>query len=392
MRIPGFALVRIVAFALISLGFLSLTEIPAAAQEVPKVTVTQARQIDFVGQVAITGSLVARDEVMVNPHIGGQQITAIHVDIGDRVKAGDLLAELDSATLSVQVAQARAELERANAAVLQARAQVSLSEVSLHSAKTNYQRDKTLLQRGTVTQSRFDQSETAYETAQASMTATQQGLAVAEAQVERAKIQLKLAELNLSYTRITATAAGLISSRNASIGAVANAGPEPMFRIIRDNLIEVSTDVIETDIARIEIGDHATVRIAGVGEIDGTVRLISPRVDPRSRLGEVRISLPADPALRIGIFASGWITTEQYRAIGIAASAVLSDSEGDYAQVVDGDGIIHQRRLETGLVWNGMREIRSGLSAGDTVVLLAGAFFRDGDRISPILSSGKAGR
>jgi len=392
MRILNFALVRIAAPILIALGFLPLAEIPAAAQEVPKVTVARAGQVDFVGRVAITGSLVARDEVMVNPHIGGQQIVAIHADIGDQVQAGDLLAELDRETLEVQVAQAHAELERANAAVLQARAQVTLSKASLHSAQTNYQRDKTLLQRGAVTQARFDQSETTYETARASLAATQQGLAVAEALVEQAGIQLKLAELNLSYTRITAPATGVVSSRNASIGAVANAGPEPMFRIIRDNLIEVSTEVIETDIARIAIGDQAVVRIAGAGEMTGSVRLISPRVDPRSRLGDVRISLPPDPALRIGIFAGGWILTERFQAVGIPASAVLSDSEGDYTQVVDGDGIIHKRRLKTGLVWNGMREIRSGLSAGDTVVLLAGAFFRDGDRISPILSNGEAGR
>jgi len=282
------------------------------------------------------------------------------------------------------VAQAQAEKDRAEASVLQARAQAVLSATNMESAQTNYDRDKTLLQSGTVTQTKLDQTETVFKTAQASLIAAQHGVAVTEVQVKQAVIRLQLARLNLSYTRIIAPSAGVISARNASIGAVATAGPEPMFRIIRDNLIEVHTEVIETDIARISIGDKSTLCIAGLGEMVGTARLIAPSVDQRSRLGEVRISLPPNPTLRIGVFVSGWISTERYEAEAVPVSAVLSDGNGDFTQVVDADGIIHKRRLETGLIWNGLREIRSGLEEGETVVLLAGAFFRDGDKIDPI--------
>ncbi len=362
----------------------TLTAPSLVAQEIPKVTVTKAKRAVFIGQVAITGTLVARDEVMVNPQVGGQQITAIYVDIGDHITAGELLAELNSKTLEIQVAQARAEKDRTGAFVLQARAQVRLGSISMASAQTNYDRDKTLLRSGSVTQARFDQSETAFKTARASMDSAQQGLAVAKVQVEQAEIRLTLAELNLSYTRIIAPAAGVVSARSATVGAVANAGPVPMFRIIRDNLIEVSTDVIETDIVRIKVGDSVTLRVAGVGEVTGVVRLISPRVDARTRLGEVRISLPPNPALRVGVFASGWVATENFQAVAIPASAVLSSGTGDFTQVVDSNGIIHKRRLETGLIWNSLREVRSGLATGETVVLLAGAFFREGDKIAPV--------
>ncbi len=375
---------RLAAPLILAFGLLPVAAPMLLAQELPKVTVVKAETAEFIGLVAITGTLVARDEVMVNPRVGGQQIMATHVDIGDEVEAGDLLAELDRETLEIQVAQAQAEKNRAEASVLQAQAQIRLAEANADSARTNHERDTTLLQAGTITQAKFDLSETAFKTAQASLASTQQGLVVAKVQVNQAEIRLQLAELNLSYTRIIAPANGIISARNASIGAVAIAGPEPMFRIIRDNLIELSTEVIETDIARIAIGDEATLRVAGLVEMKGSIRLISPRVDQRTRLGEVRINLPPNTALRLGVFASGWISTERFEAVAIPVSAVLTDGDGDFSQVVDSDGVIHKRRLEAGLVWNGLREIRSGLVEGDAVVLLAGAFFREGDKIDPV--------
>ena len=223
---------RFAAPFILALGLLPMAASTGVAQEIPKVTVAEAERVEFIGQVAITGTLVAREEVMVNPRVGGQQIVSIQVDIGDQVQAGDVLAELDRETLEIQVAQARAEKDRAAASVLQADAQIQLAQASADSAQTNYERDATLRESGTITQTQFDQSNTALKTAEASLASAQQGLAVARVQVDQAEIQLKLAELNLSYTRIVAPAAGVISARNASIGAVANAGAEPMFRII----------------------------------------------------------------------------------------------------------------------------------------------------------------
>jgi multidrug efflux pump subunit AcrA (membrane-fusion protein) len=382
MRMPN------LAPALMALFLLPMAATPGQAQDIPRVTVAQAAQMEFIGRVPITGTLVAREEVMVNPRVAGQQIIALYADIGDQVTQGQLLAELDRETLEVRLAQALAEKQRAEAGVAQAEAQVALSQASLDSARTNFERERALLRSGTITQAKFDQSETAFKTAQASHNAAQQGLAVAKAAVEQAAIQARLAELNLSYTRIVAPSAGVISSRNASVGAVANPGPKPLFQIIRDNQIEVRTEVIETDISRIHIGDETILRIAGLGEIAAKVRLISPRVDPRSRLGEVRISLADDASFKIGIFASGWISTEQYQAVGVPVSAILSDGKGDFTQIVDEEGVVHLRRLETGLVWNGMREVRAGLKPGDTVILLAGAFFREGDRIVPVQTNG----
>jgi len=355
-----------------------------AAQELAKVTVTTAKIVKFVGQVSVTGTLVARNEVMVNPRVAGRTIMAVHADIGDQVQKGDLLADLDRKMLQVQADQARAVEQQSAAGLLQARAQVAVSASNLKQAKTNYQRDASLKRTGTISQARLDLSQTALSSAQASDRAAQEGVTVANARLEQAKIGVRLADLNLSYTRITAPVSGTVSARNANLGAIAAAGRNPMFQIVKDNKIELSSEVIETDIARLAQGDSAAVQVAGVGQITGKVRLVSPRVDPRTRLGNVRISLQPDPALRLGLFANGWIVTARRQSLGIPASAVLADAQSDFVLVVDKAGVVHKRRVKTGLIWHGMREIRSGLSKGETVLLRAGAFFRDGDRVSPV--------
>jgi len=157
-----------------------------------------------------------------------------------------------------------------------------------------------------------------------------------------------------------------------------------MFRITRNGEIEVSVEVIETEIVRLSKNDPATLRVAGLGEFEGKVRQISPRVNARTRLGEVRISLPANPALRLGLFASGWIETDRFKALSVPLSAILADQDGDFVLVVDDGGIVHKRPVKPGLVWQGRREIRAGLKEGETVMLRAGAFFRDGDHVTSV--------
>ncbi len=355
-----------------------------AADALPRVTVTRAAVARLIGRVPVTGSLVAREEVAVNPRIAGRTIVAVHADIGDRVEKGALLVELDSEALQVQLSQARAQLQQALAGLQQARAQVALSEAQLDQARTSFERDRRLRASGAIPEAQFDRSRTALETARAQLQAARDGVAAAEARVEAARVGVKLAELNLSWTRITAPAGGIIASRNTDLGAVAAAGPRPLFRIIRDGEIEAEVEVIETDIARLSVGDRAELRVAGLGRLTGTVRRIPPRVDPRTRLGKVRIALQPGPALRTGLFATGWITTDEIDAPAVPVSAVLSDAGGDFVLVVDDKGEVHKRRVTTGLVWKGLREIRAGLEPGTRVMLRAGAFFREGDRVVPV--------
>jgi multidrug efflux pump subunit AcrA (membrane-fusion protein) len=106
-------------------------------------------------------------------------------------------------------------------------------------------------------------------------------------------------------------------------------------------------------------------------------------VDATTRLGEVRSTLEGPGGLRSGLFGGGVLETEQRMALTVPLTAVLSDTDGDYVQVVR-DGVVERRPVTPGLVWQGRREIVSGLDEGEAVIERSGAFFRDGDHVRPI--------
>lgn len=356
-----------------------------AAEQLPVVTVTAARPAEIVVEVPVTGTLVAREEVMVNPQVAGQVITAIHADVGDRVRKGDLLVELDRDMLALKLDQARANAAGAQAAVRQAEAQVALAQANLEQARSTAERNRSLFATGAVPQSVLDQSETALKTAEANLAAAEQGLASVRTQIAQAEVQVRLAELDLAHTRIRAPVDGTVARREARLGAVAVAGAQPLFTLIADDEIEVSVEVIETDINRLHPGDPVRLQIAGVGPVEGQVRLVPPTVDERTRLGTVRIRLPGGvPGLRVGLFARGEVVADRHVGLTVPLGAVLSRDGRDHVLVVDDAGVVHRREITAGAVWGGRREVLAGLAEGERVLERAGVFFEEGDRVTPV--------
>ena len=156
-----------------------------------------------------------------------------------------------------------------------------------------------------------------------------------------------------------------------------------MFRIVARSEVELDAEVIETELAKVTTGKKARVNVAGVGDVEGTVRLVSPEVDKLTRLGRVRIFLGDDARLRIGSFARGAIETAQSHGIGVPSSAVVFDHGGAFVQVVR-DGRVVRRNVKPGLIARGLVEVKEGLSEGDVVVARAGTFLRDGDAVRTV--------
>ena len=199
--------------------------------------------------------------------------------------------------------------------------------------------------------------------------------------------QLEIAELNLGWTDITSPVTGRVGSRNANVGSLTSAGAPPLLTIYEGGTLELSAEVIETAIGEIENGDGGEFFVAGVGSLIGTARFVSSTVDEVTRLGEVRIGLQNHADLRAGLFGRGQIETERRTALTVPITAVLSDEEGTYVQVVR-DGMVARRPVEPGLIWQDWREIVRGLDEGEMVIARAGAFFRDGDEVRIVESSG----
>ena len=358
---------------------------PAAAQEsAPAVTVAAAQDQRLMQVVPVSGSLIAREEVLVFAHSGGFAITALNAEVGDRITAGAVLAQLDARTLRLRVTQAQAQLANAEAASRQAESQVSAKDAQLRQANQVLERARALRASGTATQSALDEAETAQLGAEAAAQSALDGVLAARAALQQAQASLDVAQLDYDNARITAPVGGIISERNGQIGAISATGGQPIYRIIEDGVVEVSAEVIETELVLLHPGDPATLEIAGLTPITGALRLIAPVVSATTRLGEVRIALDQTEGLRPGLYVGGRITVADRSGLAIPVSAVLRDATGSYVLLLGPDDTLERRNVQTGLAWNGWQEITAGLAAGDAVVARAGAFFDAGDVIRPV--------
>ena len=354
----------------------------------PAISVTKLKQSEFVETALVTGSLIAREEILVSPEIEGFRVLELFADEGSTVKKGQVLARLVAEQLEAQVAQSDANMARANAAIAQAKSRITEAEARKSEADAQLERAVPLKKSGYLSGSVYDQRESAARTSEAQVAAARDGLTSAEA--EKAQIEAQLRELNWrrGNTEVKSPEDGIVSRRNARLGAVATAAGEPMFRIIAKGEIELDAEVVETELGKVKDGQKARVSVPGGAEVEGVVRLVSPEIDRTTRMGRAKIFLGATPGLRIGAFARGSIQTASSRGLGAPTAALMFDPAGTYVQLVDGDKV-HRRLVKTGLVSGDLIEITEGLKEGDTIVARAGTFLRDGDVIRPILLDDK---
>jgi multidrug efflux pump subunit AcrA (membrane-fusion protein) len=191
------------------------------------VTVARVAPADFLETVLATGSLVAREEILVGPEVEGLRITEVLADEGMRVKKGDVLARLVADTLDAQLAQNDAGLARATANIAQARSSIVQAEARLVESSNAFERAKPLRTAGHMAESAYDTREQAARTAQAQLVAARDGLTAAEA--EKAQIEAQRRELawRRGRTEVVAPADGIVSRRMARIGGYAAGAAEP---------------------------------------------------------------------------------------------------------------------------------------------------------------------
>ncbi|MBR2534550.1 MAG: efflux RND transporter periplasmic adaptor subunit [Hyphomicrobium sp.] len=363
---------------------------PAAASKetalndvAPMISVIKPQRAEFRETVLVSGSLVAREEILVAPEIEGLRVMELFADEGSSVKKGDVLARLVSEQLDAQIAQNDAAKARAIAAIAQAQSQIVQAKARAKEAVAQLERAEPLKKSGYLSGSTYDQRESAAGTAQAQIVAAEDGLKAAEAEKAQVEAQRRELDWRRSNTEVKAPADGVVSRRNARIGAMASSIADPMFRIIQNSEVELDAEIVETDLFKIKTGQNVRVSAPGGKDVEGRVRLVSPEVDKTTRLGRVRVFLGAQPELKIGAFARGVVDTAQASGIALPASAVTFATDGPHVQLVKGN-VVERRAVKTGLQSAGLLEIVEGVSLDDVVVARAGTFLRDGDKIRPV--------
>ena len=384
------ALLLLVASVAAPLSFPAVAagQTTTTAVRAPSVSVATVGTATVTETALVTGTLVARDEVLVAAEVDGLAIVEILAEEGDRVAEGQVLARLSRDTIEALLAQNAAQIERAAAAIQQSRTQITEAQATRAQAEAAFARTRTLQDRGNASTELLEQREASARIAAARAASAEQALRLAEADKVLAEAQRRELMVRERRTEIRAPAAGVVSRRTARVGALAAMGGDPLFRIIRDGVVELEADVPEVTLARLRIGQEATVRPAGTAtDLGARVRLISPEVSRTTRQGRVRLSIEAGGAVPVGAFARATVVTGRREGPTIPLSAVLYRSgqeQGTASVQVVKDGVVETRRVTVGLKADGRAEIRDGLTPGETVVAVAGSFVRNGDRVTPV--------
>lgn len=326
----------------------------AMSNTAPLVSVITASSQELADIVSFTGEIAARDEAAISAEGEGGRVSALFVEVGDRVAAGEILARLDTSLIAPQVASLEASLEesRANAALAEAEAR----------------RARAVAASGAIAAQEIERREAA--------------AVAAAAKVKVVGAQLNEARARLRRTEVRAPFDGVVLTRSAEVGQLAGPGGAPLFRLGRAGVIEMRGKVAEADLPRLAIGQVAQVSVTGVPQsFEGKVRLIGAVIDPQTRLGSVRLDLPAHRDLRPGAFARGAAQVGAGQRPLLPQTAVMSDERGSFVLLVDPAGKVVRRDVRVagsraeGLV------IASGLSGGERVIATAGPYLREGEPV-----------
>jgi len=350
----------------------------------PAITVSTVLPVMLSDRIVASGLVAAVEDVQVQPLIEGQPIETLMADIGDIVTEGQVLAVLSKATLELQMSQFIAQRASVAASIAQAEANLIEATASADEARRVADRNETLVTQGTISRAAADQALAAADAAAARKRAAEQGIVAAQAQSELVEAQIASLDLQMARSEVRAPVSGIVVARNAQVGAIASAGGQAMFTIVRDGALEMLAEVSEGDLLRLAPGQTAT--LSGIGwphPVTGTVRLVEPTIDVASRLGRVRVSINELDRVRVGMFLSAEIIVSAGETLAIPVTAISANAEGAMVMRVT-DGVVHRVQVTTGIRDGGMIGIVEGLNSGDLVVTKAAAFVRDGDRITAV--------
>ncbi len=335
----------------------------SGSEQTPVITVIVPGKASVVSEITGTGSLAARREMPVGVVGEGGRVVSVAVEQGQWVRAGQVLAVIDR---SVQTQQAESSA-----------AQVEVAKADAKLAQANLDRALKLVDRGFISQADVDR-----------LTATRD-MAVAQVKVAEAQYRQLLA--TNARLNIVAPAAGLVLSRNVEPGQVVSSGTGTLFSIAKNGEMELLAQLGETELARLSVGVPAEVVPVGTDtSFSGQVWQIVPTIDELNRQGTARIALSYAPELRPGGFATATIRSGTVVAPMLPESAILSDDDGSYVFIVGEDNTAQRKPVETGLVTADGIVVASGLDGSEQIVLRAGGFLSNGEKIRPkVVKSGK---
>ena len=305
------------------------------------VTVVQPRLGRITETISATGMTIPREEIQIMTELSGVRVRDVLVDVGDSVRKGQKLAVLDGDSLAYQRLPLQSDYERARDAF----------------ARVDQIKDSGAVSKQLVLEKR--------------------------AEMLAAKARLADAELSLKRTAIRAPEAGVVFERKAVIGGLVTAS-EPLFRIARRQEIDVEALVPESVLSALQPGQSASVTLTGqTAPIEGTIRLITPRVDRATRMAAIRIRLEGTQPVPVGLFAAARIVLSAHEGMLLPKTAIQHDGAGDFVWGVGVGSTVKRWPVDVTLT-DENQVLVEVLPFYVRVVARAGAFLREGDRVRAV--------
>lgn len=327
--------------------------IPSAGKAALTVTTATLKPARWMQNLTANGSVVAWQEAIIGAEVTGVRIAEVRVNVGDRVRKGQVLASLAVDTMQASEAEAQAALQE--------------SEALSADATANAARMRKLAESGFVSSQQRDQALTSEKTARARLEA------------QRARHQNSA--LRLSQQHVTAPDDGVISARSATVGTITQPASE-LFRLIRQGRLEWHAELTADELGLIRKGMKVELMSAQGKVIQGVVSAIAPAINPQTRYGNVLVELPKDSALIAGMFARGSFQLGQQARSVLPQSAVALKDGAAFVYVLDAQSRVRQRKISVGHRYGEQVEVTAGLEPDTAVVESGGAFLTEGDRVS----------
>jgi RND family efflux transporter MFP subunit len=341
-----------------------------APKSAPRVTVrtAPAHQGRIVRNVEFSGVLVPNHTVNIFAKMAGIA-TAVTADVGNRVKAGQLLVQIDTKELNAQLAVSEAAAQGVGDQAVQVKNGMETARLNLEMAQRSYERTKTLLDTKVVTQSQLDDAQTKLDLAKNAydntnrqyQTITGSGLAQAQAQVNYIKVQI-------SNSTITSAISGIVTNRNINPGEITSTS-SPLFTIADVATLKLQGNVSQDDVVRISVGGRVNVVVDALStnSYTGRVEQVGPIAAATGQYFPVVVSMNNDGRLLAGMTAKASFTWTGSEGILIPLGAVRDNQDGHASVFVVEAGRVHVKSVSLGPRNDSEVLVISGLSASDSV-------------------------
>ena len=357
----------------------------------PRVGVIQVKRPPDRDVIELPGSIEAITEAPILARADGYLLRRM-VDIGDRVRAGQPLAEIDAPEVDEQVRQAKASLQQTQAAVEQAVANYERGQADEDLARVTAGRWTALLAKGVVSRQENDRYQSEYRSLAAATKALEKALGMARSNVAAAEANLARLDKLQGYRLVKAPFDGVITQRNVDTGALVNAGNTLLFRIAQISTLRTYLNVPQVKASEVRTGQQAALSVSNLPgrRFAGTVARSANALDPASRTLLVEVHVPnPDSALLPGMYARvELVGTRTNGPLQIPSDALIVRGEGTQVAVVVDGRSVHLQKIEVGRDYGDSLEVTSGLAEGQTIIANPGDVVREGLQVQP-MAAGK---